>query len=153
MYAKRRFQGFTLIELLVVVAIIALLATVVIVALRPTVRFSEARNSRRIGDVNSILTAVHQYIVDNGGTLPPGVSTSLQQLGTCGSGGGAACAGAAGACLNLSSELALYLKTMPEDPTVGSPATTGYSIVADSNNIITIAACAAELDAVIEVSR
>lgn len=148
-----RNQGFTLIELLVVIAIIALLATVVFVALNPTVRFSEARNSRRWNDVNSILTAVHQYVVDNDGTLPSGISTTLQQLGTCGSGGATACSGAAAACLDLSATLAPYLKTMPIDPSGGSASTTKYSVVKDSNNIITVAACAAELSETIQVSR
>ena len=49
-------SGFTLIELLVVIAIIATLATVVFVALNPVQRFSDARNSRRWNDVNTMLT-------------------------------------------------------------------------------------------------
>jgi len=81
-------KGFTLVELLIVVAIIAILAVLVFVALDPVTRFSDARNSRRWSDVNSILTAVHEYIVDNDGALPAGLSVTESQLGTCGSGGG-----------------------------------------------------------------
>src|SRR3972149_10727287 len=91
---KYRNNGFTLIELLLVIAIIAILATIVIVALNPVQRFADARNSRRWNDVNSILTAVHEYIVDNDGTLPTGVTSTEKQLGTCLSGGGSQCTGA-----------------------------------------------------------
>lgn len=153
--AKRRhFQGgFTLIELLVVIAIIATLSTVVYVALDPVTRFADARNSRRFNDVNNILTAIHEYIVDNDGSLPPGISTTEQQLGTCASGGNTACPTAAAACLNLSSTLARYLKSIPTDPDGGIATTTNYSVVADSNNIITVRACNAELSETIQVSR
>ncbi len=146
-------QGFTLIELLVVIAIIAILATVVFVALDPVTRFASARNSRRWSDVNSILTAVHEYIVDNDGTLPAGISTTEQQLGSCTTGGATDCTGAAAACLNLSTPLAKYLKSIPLDPSGGVAATTKYSIVADANNIITVTACASELSDVVQVSR
>lgn len=148
-------NGFTLIELLIVIAIISILATVVFVALNPVQRFADARNSRRWNDVNNILTAVHEYIVDNDGSLPAGVSTTLQQLGSCASGGATLCSGAADACLDLSggSLLGAYLKTIPEDPGDGSGLTTSYSVVADANNIITVDACSAESGETISVSR
>lgn len=145
-------SGFTLIELLVVLVIIATLATIVFVALDPIQRFAQARNSHRWFDVNSILTAVHEYIVDNGGNLPGGISTTEKQLGTCSVGGGTVCAGADTACLDLSSTLAKYLKTIPIDPK-GSSSTTYYSVVSDLNNLVTVKACSAELSATIQVSR
>jgi len=146
-------KGFTLIELLVVIAIIATLAVVVFVALDPATRFAQARNSRRWSDVNSIMTAVHQYIVDNGGTYPTGLSTTEQQLGTCASGGATLCTNAAAACLDASTDLGKYLKSMPLDPRNGTAATTGYSAVMDANGIVTVTACDAELGETIAVSR
>lgn len=145
--------GFTLIELLVVIAIIAILATIVFVALNPVQRFADARNSRRWNNVNSLLTAIHEYAVDNNGSLPAGISTSEQQLGTCASGGATACSGAAAACLDLSTLLAAYLKSMPIDPSSGTAATTKFSVIKDANNLITVKACAAENSATIQVSR
>jgi len=137
----KKNKGFTLIELLVVIAIIAILATVVFVALDPATRFADARNSRRWNDVNSILTAVHQCVIDNDGSLSTcGISgTTNQTLGTGG--------------LNISTQMAPYLKSMPLDPSSGTAADTGYSIQADTNNIITITADDVENSAVINVSR
>lgn len=148
-------KGFTLIELLVVIAIIAILATVVFVALNPVTRFADARNSRRYSDVNSILTAIHEYIVDNDGSLPSGLSTSMSetQLGTCASGGATLCSGAASACVNLSTPLVPYLKSIPLDPADGTASTTAYSVAVDANNIVTVTACSAENGETIEISR
>lgn len=148
-------KGFTLIELLVVIAIIAILAVLVFVALNPVERFQDARDSRRWTDVNSILTAIHEYIVDNDGDLPTGLSTGMgeTQLGTCSSGGAALCTGAAAACVNLATVLAPYLKSIPLDPSDGTAPTTGYSVTVDSNNIVTIKACGAENEVTLEVSR
>ena len=146
-------KGFTLIELLVVIAIMAILATVVFVALDPVKRFADARNSRRFSDVNSILTAVHEYIVDNNGAIPAGITTTEKQLGTCTTGGATNCAGAQAACLDLTSILAKYLKTIPLDPNNGLAAATKYSVVVDANNIVTVKACAAENSVVVEASR
>src|SRR3989338_7101975 len=76
MELKNRLQkGFTLIELLVVIAIIAILAVLVFVALNPAARFQDARNSRRVNDVNNYLTAIHECIVDNSGSLTPCIGT------------------------------------------------------------------------------
>lgn len=149
-------QGFTLIELLVVIAIISILAVVVFVALDPVKRFADARNSRRWTDVNNILTAVHQSIVDNGGTLPSGLTSGMAvtQIGTAGSGCDTSCTPAtASACVNLNGSLAKYLKSMPTDPDSGTQAETGYSIVVDTNNIVTITACSPEEGETVEVSR
>ena len=149
-------KGFTLIELLVVIGIIALLSVVVFVALDPVKRFADARNATRFTDVNNILTATHEYIVDNKGALPSGLTTSMAetQLGSCASGGATLCSGAAAACVNLATPLAKYLKSMPIDKGTGATASTsGYSVTVDANNIVTIKSCMAENSEVIEVSR
>jgi prepilin-type N-terminal cleavage/methylation domain-containing protein len=154
---KKIQKGFTLIELLVVILIISILAVTVFVALNPVKRFADARDSRRWTDVDSILTAVHEYIVDNGGTAPVGLGVTEMQLGTSAT----ACnttncttPPTSAACLNLSTALAPYLKTMPVDPGVGTAAISGYKIVKDANGIVTVSACASESATVqISVSR
>ncbi len=139
---SRRRSGFTLIELLVVIAIIAILAVVVFVALDPVTRFADARNSRRWADVNNILTAVHECIVDNDGSLSDCGLTADGVSDALGTGD-----------LDVSTQMAPYLKTMPQDPSTGAAADTGYSLIVDSNNIVTITADDAELSASISVSR
>ncbi|RLF26917.1 MAG: hypothetical protein DRN14_06115 [Thermoplasmata archaeon] len=140
---KLEKKGFTLIELLVVIAIMAILATVVFVALDPVTRFADARNSRRWSDVNNTLTAIHEYIVDNDGALPAGLTTgqAATEIGSCGT------------CDNLATPLAKYLKSMPVDPTGSTAVNTSYTVAVDANNIVTIVASNAENSETIEVSR
>jgi len=149
-------QGFTLVELLLVIGIIAVLAGVVFVALDPAKRFRDSRDARRLTDIENILSAVHQYVVDNQGAFPPGIDTTERQIGT-GSGGcqiSGACDGSAEECVDLSQSLARYLKTIPVDPAGGgTQERTHYSIQLDGNNLITVTACEAEALADPSVSR
>ena len=139
-------SGFTLIELLVVIGIIAALTTTVFVAIDPAKRFKDARNARRISDADTILGAIHQYIVDTGGSMPAGVGASIAQIGSCTTGGATLCSGAAAACIDLATVLGAnkYLKTNPIDPQSGTAATTGYSVSKDANNLFTVTACLGE---------
>lgn len=149
-----RKNGFTLIELLVVIAIIAILATVVFVALDPVKRFKDARDSRRWNDVNSILTAIHEYAVDNNGSLPSGIDTTDRELGTDTSGcDSTSCSGTAASCLDLSSTLAKYLKTIPVDTLNGTSGHTRYAVIRDANNIVTVRSCGYEGSTAVQVSR
>lgn len=151
-------KGFTLIELLIVIAIIAALAVVVFVALNPTQRLKDSRDARRTADVETILTAVHEYIVDNKGSLPTGMTTSMAeaQLGTAASGAAIAtggCSVIAAAGLDLSTPLAKYLKSIPTDPKTGTAALTLYAVNVDANNIVTVKACGTEGSPNISQSR
>ncbi len=149
-------KGFTLIELLVVMTIIVALAVTVFVALNPAQRLKDARDARRTSDVDSVLTAIHQYIVDNKGSLPAGLTSTEMQLGTSAT----ACTIATGgctvvtaACLDLTTPLVKYLKSIPVDPLAGTAAKTNYSVVSDANGIVTVRACATEGTTQISSSR
>ncbi|MEI6326747.1 MAG: type II secretion system protein [Candidatus Roizmanbacteria bacterium] len=161
-YTQRdKSSGFTLIEVLLVIALLGILSTVVYTALDPGKRMREAKDSNRTADVDTILTSIHQYIVDNKGSLPTGLTTGMSetQLGTGGSGcaistGG--CTVVATACVNLSTPLVKYLKSIPIDPigdTTYTSAKTGYSVIVDANNIITVRACGTEGTTNISASR
>ena len=145
---NKSHRGFTLIELLIVITILATLLVVVFVALNPGGRLQAARDARRSSDVDSILTAIHQYVIDNNSTYPAGLSTVEQQLGTATTGcaistGG--CTVTATSCLDVSTPLVKYLKSIPIDPvTTYTDASTGYSVLKDSNGIITVRACGTE---------
>ena len=157
-FMQKNKKGFTLIEILLVIGIIAVLATVVVVALDPATRFKDARNSRRLSDIQNILFAVQQYIVDNKGALPAGIDASERQIGTdtgdCDLSTTVCAVSNSGAgCLDLSTELARYLKSLPFDPANGSSGHTRYSVSADTNNIITVRACDSTDETIAEVSR
>jgi prepilin-type N-terminal cleavage/methylation domain-containing protein len=152
-------QGFTLIELLLVIAVISALAVTVFVALNPAQRLKDGRDGRRQTDVETILSAIHTSIVDNKGTLPAGLTAGMveKQLGTAVTGcaiatGGCTVAGATD-CVNLTTPLAAYLKSMPLDPNGGTAALSKYSVIVDANGIVTVRACGTEGASNISTSR
>lgn len=122
-------KGFTLIEVLVVIGIIAILAAIVIVAINPAKRFRDARNSQRMANVEAIMSAVQQYMVDNKGkwTCSTVLPDTLKIIKST-SGG-----------VNIASCLNSYLAVLPFDPmsssyyfTSDTDYNTGYEIKQDS---------------------
>jgi len=149
MQRKTLIKGFTLIELLIVITILATLLVVVFAALNPSARLKAARDAKRTSDVDSILTSIHEYIIDNSGSSPAGLSTVQQQLGTATTGcaiSSGGCTVTATSCLSLTTPLIKYLSSIPIDPTTATynAGTTGYSAVQDSNGIVTVRACGTE---------
>lgn len=149
-------KGFTLIELLVVIGILAVLLAIVLIAINPARQFAQANNTQRKSDVNAILNAVHQYMADNNGTPPTGITATPSNIGT-GTGN-----------VNLCTALVTtYIADLPIDPVSGteSPAnsvcnasgatySTGYNIsISATDNRITVEAPGAQLSEVIIVTR
>jgi prepilin-type N-terminal cleavage/methylation domain-containing protein len=149
-------KGFTLIELLLVIGIISVLAVVVFVSLDPAKRFADARDARRQSDVETISSAIQQFVIDNKGAFPSGIGLNERQLGT----GGSACSVISGGCnvsdetcLDASTDLAKYLKSIPTDPQRGTIERTLYSVELNADHIVTVRACNTEGTTVISVSR
>ncbi len=146
-------SGFTLIEVLLVIAILAILAAVVIVAINPAKQFGEAQNAQRRSDVRSILDAVHQYSIDNYGSLP---ADNIPSGNVCNSDGmeicvvGAACGGVV---LDDLTTDGTYLTALPSDPTEATDMSTGYYIFQNANGRIGVCAPSAYNDADISVTR
>lgn len=152
----KKSSGFTLIELLIVITIIAALAVTVFVALNPAQRLKDARGARRTSDVDTILTAIHETIVDNKGSYPSNLAAAgtITQLGDgssgCTLGGTGNCAVTSAVCSSIMSGAISaypYLKSLPIDPLGGTTYTaskSGYTVVRDSNGIITVTACGSE---------
>lgn len=156
LFKKFSSKGFTLIELLIVITIIAALAVTVFVALNPAQRLKDARGARRTSDVDTILTAIHETIVDNKGSYASNLAAAgtITQLGNgssgCTLGGSGNCSVTATVCSDLmtgSINMSAYLKSMPIDPLGGITYTaskSGYTVLRDANGIITVTACGSE---------
>ena len=154
-------KGFTLIEILLVVAILSILLVVVFAALNPAQRLIDTRNARRWNDVNQLLTAVHECVIDHNlstclGTYTAGDTYEVVYnpgAGVPASGCKTVCTGATAdtSCLALDTTLASYISSMPKDPTAPASGHTSYSINV-TNGITKITACSAE-GTTISVSR
>lgn len=144
-------KGFTLIELLVVIGILAVLLAIVLIAINPAKQFAQANNTKRRSDVSAILNAINQYMSDNSGQIPAGITSTDAEVSAAG----------ADLCALLVPE---YIAELPADPTVngGDPIaeadcaaySTGYNVVQSStDNRITVSSPNAELGEVITVTR
>ena len=135
----KNFKGFTLIEILVVIGIIAILATIVLIAINPARQFRQARDTQRTSNVNAILNAVGQYIADNKGAFPAGLTAITVPLSAI-----------AGTDVDLCTSLVpKYIPSLPVDPGVtGGPIKspcsgtydTLYNVLKDADGRITVSA-------------
>ncbi len=138
-------KGFTLPEVLIVVGILAILAFIAIVAIDPVARFRDARDSRRLTDIQSMTGAVHQYIIDHKGELPPGIDAREKHIGTNTTG----CTLKTNLCnielgedcIDLTTVIGPYMHEVPMDPETGSAALTHYSVRLGNDNEIIIRSC------------
>jgi prepilin-type N-terminal cleavage/methylation domain-containing protein len=147
---KRLKAAFTLIELLIVVGILGVLFAIVLVAINPARQFAQSRNTTRKSNVLAILNAIGQYMAENKGLLPAGITTSPQNISNTG----------ANLCSNL---IPTYLSALPVDPQSGNPAAlnscagtynTNYQVYKDSSNRVTVLAPTTEIAApTISVTR
>lgn len=140
-------KGFTLIEVLLVIVIIAILAAIVIVAINPGRQISQANNTQRRSDVSTLLNAVHQYSIDNRGTLPANITATAANVSNAGT----------DICADI---VPTYVAALPFDPTAtGAHFTscadydTGYQISTDANGRVVVDAPGAELTETITVTR
>ncbi|HEY0010595.1 MAG TPA: type II secretion system protein [Candidatus Paceibacterota bacterium] len=106
-YARTE-RGFTLIELLVVIAIIGVLSSVVLASLN-TAR-AKARDSKRLGDLTALRTALELYSNDHNNSYP---TTAGEWRGTCPDFGAYGKTGTNGWIPNLAPT---YLPELPTDP-------------------------------------
>lgn len=144
-------KGFTLIELLVVIGILAILLSIVLIAINPARQFGQANDTRRRSDVTQILNAIGAYAADNKGILPAGIPlTTAANISDA--------VGGADICALI---MPTYIPALPQDPKTGTGTSittctgydTGYTVVKDANNRVTVAAPLAEVTTPISNTR
>lgn len=146
---KNKPSGFTLVEILVVIALIAILAAITIIAINPAKNFADTRNVQRSADVSLILSAITEYTSQQGAQL-----SDLGSIPLCSA--SHAAIGSGNGNVNLATKLVPDpLVAMPQDPSTGTDANTGYTIctTAASAGKVQIAAPAAENGKTIMVQR
>lgn len=120
--AKTNKAGFTLVELLVVIAIIAILAAVVVLIINPLELTRRGRDAARLTDLANLQQAINVAVQE---------STDSAQNVLCNGVGGATCAdnsvsgtrnanGSGWVHVNLSSQKAVSVPTLPVDPSNGT---------------------------------
>ena len=144
-------KGFTLIELLVVIGILAILLAITLIAINPARQFGQANNTRRRSDILQILNAIHQYVAENKGQLPPALKALAADTATPVSSAG----------LNICADLMPnYIPALPTEPSLATAAvtdcttyTTGYQVTKDAQNRITVSSPVTDNGEVITVTR
>ena len=140
-FNKPKTAGFTLLEILLVVAAIGILAGIVVFAINPAKQLADTRDAQRKVDVNTILNAVWQYAIDNGGSVPDTITTTQTHICQTGISN-------CGALIDLSvlTDEGKYLVIMPSDPQVDSTSiTTSYTIGFNEYGHVTVEAPYSEL--------
>ena len=148
-------KGFTLIELLLTIGILAILLAITLLAINPARQFAQARNTNRRDAISQILNAVGSYFADHAGTLPTDLSAmpvnNLIEI-------------ASTTMPNFCSQMVTaYMPAIPQDPQLGAKNITqadcggfwdsGYMLMKDGSNRVTVSATNAEIGATINIVR
>lgn len=139
-------KGFTLIETIIVILLISAFIGTMIIFINPPKHLADARNSQRKGDINTILSAVYQYSVDNKGEFPQTITNKKTEI--CMTGGD--CTGLVDLSILTEEE---YLEMIPFDPLHHNENGTGYKIMKLEEGSVRITAPNAERGETIKVTK
>src|SRR3989344_3140036 len=146
---KKKNRGFTLIEILVVMGVLSVIFSIILFLINPQGQFSRANNAQRRSDIVAILNSIGAYTADNKGVLPSGITTAVATITDSVNG--------ADICALL---VPKFIPALPTDPslktsdiTTCTNYNTGYTIVKDANNRVTLAAPNQENNEIISITR
>jgi len=147
--SQKKNKGFTLIEILVVIGVLSVLFSIILFLINPAGQFSRANNAKRRSDIMAILNAIGAYNADNKGVLPNSITTTVATITDAVNG--------ADICALL---VPKFIPALPTDPslktndiTTCTNYNTGYTVVKDANNRVTLAAPNQENGEVISITR
>ncbi len=140
-------SGFSILEVLIFLTTLVILVASIFIFLKPTEQLAQSRNSQRSSDLSSILKAIYLYESENDSlkSVIPITSDCLSasrseicrtDIPT------ASCTNMIN--LSLLTKGSKYLVNLPLDPSSQSGDGTGYNIVRNTNNKITVCAPLAE---------
>jgi prepilin-type N-terminal cleavage/methylation domain-containing protein len=144
MIFSKNKQGFTMPQLIITLAILLILAAAVFTWIDPLARIGEAKNKRRIQDINILATAISNYASDHRGNLPVlgSVTTDKKILCSSQSGSNLSCAGDSQLCLTVDDDFYKYMGRLSHDPDKSAETDTGYYLQKDANDNLIVGACA-----------
>jgi prepilin-type N-terminal cleavage/methylation domain-containing protein len=129
-------KGFTLIELLVVIGIISVLIVALILVVKPGEKLAQARDNRRLSDVETIYGVIEQYVFINSGELPGSDGNCFDNKS----------AGETFDAYECEIYLSDFLNELPRDPIYGTTEVTGYLVKKDVSGRVGVYAEYAEVD-------
>ena len=129
--------------------VLSILFSIILILINPQGQFSRANNAKRRSDIVAILNAIGAYTADNKGVLPSGITITVATITDSVNG--------ANICALLTPK---YIPALPTDPSLKTSDITtcinydtGYTIVKDANNRVTVAAPNQENNEVISITR
>lgn len=152
-------QGMIPTELLVSVCLIGGMLLMVTILIDKSVALQRSRDLLRTNHVQRILGAILEYQIDHAGDLPPGIirsDTQAQMIAIPGQ----VCTNVCDTmpvmdeCLDLTTLIPTYMKTLPQDPFFTELGPSGYYIYRhDDGKAITVGACNTEIEGPLEATR
>lgn len=157
MNINKNRRGFTLLEILLVVAAIAILAGIVIVAINPAKQLAETRDAQRRSDVNTLSSAITQYLIKSGENPPLETGVSCDSAISYDSSEYAICTTSSSCAGVMLDEYLIpnYIAGIPQDPSApDSGGFSGYTaMILENNRLLVCAPLTEEADTVISVTR
>jgi len=148
-------RAFTVLQTIAAFFMIGMLVSIIIFVVNPQRQLAETRNSKRVADAGTILTAINEYVIDHN-SAPAGMDDTLRVIGTANVGCNLNCWTGVGtsSCLNLAPILTpKYLLDIPMDPILGTAERTYFAVRKKANDRIVVYSCGAELGENLTITR